>query len=37
VVNGTILRSGDAVATSRPTALHAVAHAFTDALLFDLA
>lgn len=35
-VNGTKLRAGDAIATSRPTGLHAVAQARTDALLFDL-
>jgi len=37
VVNGTTLRSGDAVATSRATDLHVVANTTTDALLFDLA
>lgn len=37
VVNGTVLKAGDAVATSRATALHAQAHTSTDALLFDLA
>ncbi len=37
VVNGTLLQSGDAVATSRPTQLHAAASESTDALLFDLA
>ncbi len=36
-VNGTTLRDGDAVATSRPTALHVVASEDADALLFDLA
>ncbi|MEM6473546.1 MAG: pirin family protein [Planctomycetota bacterium] len=37
VVNGTKLKSGDAVATSRPSALHVEANEDTDALLFDLA
>jgi redox-sensitive bicupin YhaK (pirin superfamily) len=37
VVNGTQLRSGDAIATSRPTQLHVRATEPTDALLFDLA
>lgn len=37
IVNGTMLKSGDAVATSRPTELHIVATEVTDALLFDLA
>jgi len=37
VVNGTRLRRGDAVATSRATQLHAEALEPTDALLFDLA
>ncbi len=37
VVNGTKLHSGDAVATSRATQLHAEAIETTDALLFDLA
>lgn len=36
-VNGTVLRSGDAVATSRATQLHIHATEDTDALLFDLA
>ncbi|MEM8670220.1 MAG: pirin family protein [Planctomycetota bacterium] len=36
VVNGTRLRSGDAVATSRPTNLHITAADPTDALLFEL-
>ena len=36
-VNGTVLRSGDAVATSRPVHLHARATQDVDALLFDLA
>ncbi|KAA5539081.1 pirin family protein [Roseiconus nitratireducens] len=36
-VNGTRLTAGDAVATSRPTALHVQATQPTDALLFDLA
>lgn len=36
IVNGTRLQSGDAVATSRPTALHVHATEKTDALLFDL-
>jgi quercetin 2,3-dioxygenase len=36
-VNGTLLRSGDAVASSKATQLHIVAHESTDALLFDLA
>lgn len=35
-VNGTQLRSGDAVATSRRTQLHVTADERTDALLFDL-
>jgi quercetin 2,3-dioxygenase len=35
--NGTILKSGDAVATSRATELHVTANEPTDALLFDLA
>lgn len=37
IVNGTRLRSGDAIATSRPTQLHVQAVEATDALLFDLA
>ncbi|WP_246146337.1 pirin family protein [Rubripirellula lacrimiformis] len=37
MVNGTKLVSGDAVATSRATALHIVATQDSDALLFDLA
>ena len=37
IVNGTKLQSGDAIATSRTTELHAVAIETTDALLFDLA
>ena len=37
VVNGTRLSSGDAIATSRATALHVEATRTTDALLFDLA
>ena len=37
VVNGTTLRAGDAIATSRSTALHAVATKTADVLLFDLA
>ncbi len=36
-VNGTTLRSGDAVATSRATELYVTANQTTDALLFDLA
>ena len=36
LVNGTKLRSGDAVATSRPMQLHVEATEPTDALLFDL-
>jgi redox-sensitive bicupin YhaK (pirin superfamily) len=36
VVNGTKLGAGDAVATSRPTALHVRAAQTADALLFDL-
>ncbi len=36
-VNGTTLRSGDAIATSRPTQLSVEANEPTDALLFDLA
>lgn len=36
-VNGTTLRSGDAVATSRATELNVTAIEATDALLFDLA
>lgn len=36
-VNGTILQSGDAVATSRATELHIIANETTDVLLFDLA
>lgn len=36
-VNGTVLKSGDAVATSMGTDLHIVAVEATDALLFDLA
>ena len=35
-VNGTLLRAGDAVATSRPTQLHLTAAERTDALLFEL-
>ena len=35
-VNGTTLRGGDAVATSRSTSLHIEAIETTDALLFDL-
>ena len=35
-VNGTQLRAGDAVATSRPTQLHVEASEPTDALLFEL-
>lgn len=35
-VNGTKLSAGDAIATSKATALHAIADANTDALLFDL-
>ena len=37
VVNGTQLRAGDAVATSRATQLHIAATEPTDALLFELA
>ncbi|MBX3439796.1 MAG: pirin family protein [Planctomycetaceae bacterium] len=37
LVNGTLLRSGDAIATSRATRLHGEATEPTDALLFDLA
>ena len=37
IVNGTKLKSGDAVATSRATELHVEAVDTTDALLFDLA
>lgn len=37
IVNGTTLKSGDAVATSRATQLHVEATEATDALLFDLA
>ena len=37
IVNGSTLTSGDAVATSRATALHVHAVLETDALLFDLA
>ena len=37
IVNGTTLKSGDAVATSRATELHIEAMETTDALLFDLA
>ena len=36
LVNGTRLRAGDAVATSRPTHLHVEATQPTDALLFEL-
>jgi redox-sensitive bicupin YhaK (pirin superfamily) len=36
IVNGTKLSAGDAVATSRPTALHVQATQTSDALLFDL-
>lgn len=36
IVNGTKLSGGDAIATSRPTALHVEATQSTDALLFDL-
>ena len=36
-VNGTTLKSGDAVATSLTTELHIEANEATDALLFDLA
>ena len=37
LVDGTKLSSGDAIATSRATAIHVEATADTDALLFDLA
>ena len=37
IVNGTTLKSGDAVATSRATELHIEGLETTDALLFDLA
>jgi len=37
IVNGTTLKSGDAVATSRATELHVEGVDTTDALLFDLA
>lgn len=36
-VNGTVLKSGDAIATSTATQIHAKALQATDALLFDLA
>lgn len=36
VVNGTRLNAGDAVATSRPTALHVLAEQSSEAVLFDL-
>ena len=36
-VNGTVLRSGDAVASSRATHLHVTASDDSDVLLFDLA
>lgn len=36
-VNGTVLKSGDAIATSTATQIHAKALERTDALLFDLA
>ena len=36
VVNGTTLKAGDAVATSRPTKLHLEGMKKSDALLFDL-
>lgn len=36
VVNGTTLRAGDAIATSRATALHVAATKKADVLLFDL-